>query len=75
MPVPRTAMLPLVNADEAYDLMSSTVMELCDGAKRDFPRPLRKARVWATSMARVAGSWAAASVSEAISGETYSSNS
>lgn len=66
-------MLPLVNADWAYDLISPTVMSLCAGANREEPRPERKARVCARSMARVAGSCAA--VSAAISGATYSSNS
>ena len=75
MPVPTTAMLPLEKADAAYDLMSATVRSLCAGANRDWPRPLRKASPWATSTARVAGSWAAASVSEVIRGATYSSNS
>lgn len=75
MPVPKTAMFPFVKEEEAKDLTSATVRELCAGAKRDLPRPERKARECATSTARVVGSSAAASVSASIRGRTYSSNS
>lgn len=51
IPEPMTAILPLENADAAYDLISEAVMLLCGEANRDDPRPERKASAWATSIA------------------------
>ena len=68
-------MLPVVNEDLAKDLTSSAVMELWAGAKREEPSPVRKARPWAISRARVAGSALAPATSPSIKGVTYSSNS
>lgn len=60
IPVPSTATLPLVKAEAAKDLTSPAVMELWEDAKREEPRPERKARAWASSMACVASAVEAA---------------
>src|ERR1700683_2591511 len=55
--------------------MSSTVTAWCGFANRDEPNPERKARAWASSRARVAGSEEAVLDSDSMTGTTYSSNS
>jgi hypothetical protein len=60
IPVPSMATLLFVKAEAANDLMSSTVMEWWGDAKREDPRPERKARAWDSSMACVAKSVVAA---------------
>lgn len=73
IPVPSTA--TSLKAVLAKADTSATVIPLWAGAKSDAPRPLRKARACASSMAVVAGSCAAWVDSPSTTGATYSSSS
>jgi hypothetical protein len=68
-------MLFFVKTEWAKDLTSSDVIPECVLAKSGEPSPERKARVWASSRARVAGFDEAAALSSATTGKTYSANS
>jgi hypothetical protein len=68
-------MFPLEKADAANVLISSMVKLGCWVAKREAPRPFRKARVWAISKAFVVGSFEAATESASTTGRTNSLSS